>query len=285
MVSGTLDLTTAAGISALPGGLNMQYTDITISGTLIVPSGTILRATGNVSITGTGSITVAPGAQDSGNRQPHPGVALSAATNILGGIGIGNSLQATRVLKPGPYGGGAGARFTTTTGGEGGGAFAIVARGNISLASGAQLNANGRPGANTSGGSVTGGGGGGGGVVTLLAKGTLTVSGTILANGGVGAPGVDANGGNGEGGGGGGGGGIVALLASSTPSVSGTIQVSGGTPGANAGSTAAINAGGGGGACGGNGGSGGSTTNPTPTAGGNGQVITITSTSPENLFL
>lgn len=253
----TLDLTTASGFNALAGRHPLQFTTLSISGNLIVPSGTVIRCTGDVTISGT--ITVANGAEDSGNGAPHPGVARSAPGVITGGTGM--SLLSAAGLTYAPVAaGGAGDRTINGTGGEGGGSIAIVSRGNINLTAGGNINANGNSAVNTAtAGDVGGGGGGAGGIVILAAQGNITVSGSIRANGGAGASGVNANGGtNGAGGGGGGGGGIIHLISSATATVTGTLQANGGAAGADAFSTNQT-AGSGGGACGGNGGSGGGT--------------------------
>jgi hypothetical protein len=281
LVSGTLDLSSPTALLVLPG-LNLQFTDLTVTGSLIVPSGTVLRATGNVTVTGT--ITVLPGTGDSGGFRPLAGVALAPAGQPQNGVGVSVG-QAAQVLRVPFSAGGAGARSALLTGGEGGGSVAIHARGNISVGAGGFIRANGANSVNpnTASAGLVGGGGGAGGVVVLLAKGTMTVSGTIQATGGNGSSGFDGNGGNSEGGGGGGGGGIVHLLASSAPSVSGSIQVNGGAAGANAGASATITGGGGGGACGGNGGVGG-ITGGAPANGAVGHVIQTATPSPENLL-
>jgi hypothetical protein len=287
-VGQTVDI--GANVAALPAGTNLQFTSITISGTLLVPSGTILRATGNVSITG--AITVEQSVSDI-IGQPHPGFARSSAglAGINGGRGL-TVLQAAgqRVT---PIGGGSGARgpnAVTGSGGEGGGSFAIYAAGSITVSVTGAIRAIGANGINpqTAGAGIVGTGGGGGGLIRLAAKGSLTVGGLINVSGGNAADGFNGNGGSGDGGGGGGGGGIVHLLATSTPSVTGSIVVNGGSPGGNAAPTTGIvvNVGGGGGASGGNGGSGGTTNSTvtiTPSAGAAGHSITNVVPAPENL--
>ena len=70
----TLDLTTVSGYNTISGQgkATLQFTDITISGTLILPSGTVLRATGNVNVTSTGTIIVASGSFQFSMRDPAP---------------------------------------------------------------------------------------------------------------------------------------------------------------------------------------------------------------------
>jgi hypothetical protein len=261
---------------------NQQYTDITIDGTLYVPSGTVLRATGNVVIRGT--LDVATGAADNGSYRPLPGVAAAAAGNPGGGIGLG-ATQAMHLTHGLMWGGGAGARNAYNTGGEGGGALAIYALGSITIASGGAIHADGASATNLSisGQGIPGGGGGAGGVVVLLSKGRITIAGLVTANGGNGADGFDGNGGTAEGGGGGGGGGVVNELAPST-TLSGSIRVNPGAAGANAGTGSSINPGGGGGACGGYGGTGGAT-GISPAAGTIGFGLTTFLSNPENLAL
>ncbi|HEY1011821.1 MAG TPA: hypothetical protein VGE07_03895, partial [Herpetosiphonaceae bacterium] len=281
-VGNTLDLSTVAGVNSLAGKANLQFTNITIAGTLIVPSGTVLRATGSVAISGT--VTVLPAAQDNGTFSPHQGIAMAPAASVQGGVGLA-LLQAAALVEPELYGGGGGARPATNSGGAGGGAFAIYAQGAIRVFAGGIVQANGQAGVNpnTAGLGIVGAGGGGGGVVVLLCKGTLTLNGSVLANGGAGASGFDGNGGNTDGGGGGGGGGVVHLLAPSI-SVTGAAQANGGPAGANAGTGATINSGGGGGAAGGSGGNGGSTATGAPSSGATGYVIQTIAPSPENLI-
>ena len=283
--AGALNIATNTDWTTTFSGANLQFTDITVATgvMLVVPSGTILRATGNVTING--AILVTQGAVDNGTFRPHPGVGLGAASNPQQGIGLSQT-AAARLVKLPEYGGGAGARNATCTGGGGGGSFAIYARGTLSVPLGGSITASGLPSINPATGTVgvPGGGGGGGGLIVLMGKTSVSVAGTLQAAGGNGSPGFDGNLGNAEGGGGGGGGGIILLLSSTAPTVTGTIGVSGGSAGANAGASATINAGGGGGGAGGNGGSGGSTTT-TPTAGSAGYLIQSTLPTPEALLL
>lgn len=283
-----LDLTTPSGFNVLAGRHPMQFTSITIDGSLIVPSGTVIRATGDIWVSGT--ITVVPGTRDSGNGAPHPGVSLAAPGVIDGGVGL-SVLTASALVRPPAAAGGAGDRQRSVLGGEGGGSLVLLAGGNFTLLPGSTINANGSSGINpSSAGDVGGSGGGAGGIVVLAAKSSVTIGGSIRANGGAGANGVNANGGTqGAGGGGGGGGGIIHLIASSAPSVTGTLQALGGAAGADAQSTN-NQAGSGGGACGGSGGNGGG--NPVFGAafesampGGSGYVIQSVVPEPENLLV
>ncbi|WP_425117469.1 DUF7151 family protein [Archangium violaceum] len=292
----TLDLTDPANVASLPAGLNTQFSTITISGVLTVPSGTLLRATGDITVNGTGRIVVAQGVEDTGNGEAPQGVARTPASTYSGGQAI-SGLQAAQVLRPQVAGGGAGARIYAgdgANGGAGGGSLIIASGGSVRIISGASITANGQSGTNpgTAGASILGTGGGAGGVIIVAAKGAITLAGTIQANGGNGADGFNGNGGTGEGGGGGGGGGIIHLLSSSAATITGSTVVNGGNPGNNAAATtgSSITTAGGGGACGGNGGNGGgfipgTATVVTATAGQPGQVLRTVAPAPENLLL
>jgi hypothetical protein len=276
-----LDLNQPNALALLPDAANLQFTDITIAGTLLVPSGTVLRATGNVNISG--SILVSTGTADNGSFNPLAGIASSAAGQPQGGLGI-RLLRAAQVMRAPAAAGGAGARPPQVTGGEGGGSFTLLARGTLTVTSTGIVRANGASSIspNTAGLGVVGGGGGAGGVLLMLAKSTLTIEGSLQANGGNGGDGVDGNGGNAEGGGGGGGGGLIHLV-SSVPRVLGSLQVVGGRSGLTAGTSATINSGGGGGACVGAGGNGGSTSS-NPVNGAPGSMIATVAPAPENLL-
>lgn len=282
----TLNLT--EGFSSLPNGGNLQFQNIQINGTLIVPSGFILRAAGDVTIGTSGNITVNPDATNFGDN-PGRGVARAAASKYKGGIAL-NGGQIPLLAKIPVYGGGAGAKLADNaalSGGEGGGSLAIYARGNI-LNQGI-IDASGRNGQISSGSNLPGVGGGAGGVVVLVASGAISQdeNGLIKANGG--------SGGNGAaiqttsyGGGGGGGGGVVLMISPAQPSIANAanIQISGGAAGANAGTGGILNPGGGGGASGGSGGEGGKPIvgSPMPAqAGINGQFQTIVAPKPEKL--
>ncbi len=291
-----VDLSTSAGLSALPAGFNLQFTNITISGNLIVPSGTVLRATGDVTINGTASVTVLPGVEDLGNGEAPAGVGRTPASTYSGATAL-SPLQAAQLGIPSFAAGGAGARLyagDNANGGAGGGGFTILAQGTVRIFAGALVTANGQSGTNpqTAGASILGTGGGAGGVVVLVGKTGITLAGTIRANGGAGADGFNGNGGTGEGGGGGGGGGIIHLLSSTSPVITGTREVNAGAPGNNAAATTgtSITTAGGGGASGGNGGNGGgfipaTATVVNPTAGSAGQVLTTVAPQPELLLM
>lgn len=282
----TLNLTD--GFSALAKGGNLQFQNVQINGTLIVPSGFVLRATGDVTIGTSGNITVNPEPNNFGDN-PERGIARAAASKYKGGIAL-SSGQIVFLAKIPLYGGGSGAKLVDSaalSGGEGGGSLAIYANGNI--VNQGIIDANGRSGQLSSGSGLPGVGGGAGGVVVLVASGTITQNenGFIKANGGNGgnaAAGINTS----FGGGGGGGGGVVIMISPAAPSIAtgANIQISGGAAGANAGTAAILNPGGGGGASGGNGGEGGKSVVGTPVnaqPGNNGQFQSITAPKPEKL--
>jgi hypothetical protein len=273
----TVSVSTNWGTAA-PADQNLQFEDFTINSavTLIVPSGTMIRARGT--FTNNGTLTVTPyangGEADLDNATaadailapPNPGIspgvagfgerAVGASANCdrgKGGIGIGSGLGAAAILNPGPLGGGGGAGATNSTtagsGGDGGGVLVVLAQGSIDNSG--TIRALGQSTLSL------GGGGGGGGVIILASKTSITHSGTINANGGAGGPS-----GASTGAGGGGGGGIVQLIAPTVTSTAGTINVAGGLPGTqgavgSATGTGNRMGGGGGGGSGGNGGGGG----------------------------
>jgi len=285
--AGALNVAANTDWSTSPPSGNLQFTDVTVAAgfTLTVPSGTVIRATGNVTINGT--INVGTGTADSGQFRPSAGVATSAAGNPAAGVGL-SRLSAAQLVRLPVQGGGAGARNATCTGGEGGGAFAIFAKGTVSIAGSGNIFANGANSVQTlaspSTAGGTGCGGGAGGVIVVIGKTSLSLAGAIRANAGNGSSGFDGNLGNTEGGGGGGGGGVIHLLSSAAPSVTGTASTTAGTGGASAGTGATTNAGGGGGGCAGTGGAGG-TTGVASGSGAAGYLIITTAPTPEALLL
>jgi hypothetical protein len=292
-VGNTLDLSNTAVVNAQPFRTNNQFTNISIAGNLIVPSGTILRATGDVTITGT--ITVLQGAEDTGNGPPHQGISRGLPGGFHGGTGL-SLITAARLTNPGPVAGGSGDRGVAPNmgnGGEGGGSLVIAALGNVSIPVGGTIVANGNSATSTTNtGDIGGPGGGGGGIIVIAARGSITVGGTIRANGGAGGPAINnTSTPTGAGGGGGGGGGIIHLVSANPISVTGTVQANGGAGGADA--LTLPNgpniAGFGGGACGGDGGDGGgfsALSGPATAAqaGAAGYVIQLTTSAPENLL-
>lgn len=295
-----------AGNYPLPAGANLMFHNVTIDGTLIVSSGTMIRATGDIIIGQTGAIIVSPDFAIQTLNPSQKGIAMSASFNYLGGKGLDLG-RTSLVSRADLQGGGSGFRSTTNPdilGGDGGGRLILAAKGNIIIRG--YIDTNGRQGINNSvptinrpAGSptpVAGGGGGGGGVVSLISRGTITVdtNGKIYANGGNGA--VGWNGatpvaGQMYGGGGGGGGGIIQFLSANAPVIvnPANVQVNGGAAGASAVSgtaTTLVQTGGGGGACAGDGGDGTKSTLSADAskAGATGDIITVKADQPELLF-
>lgn len=259
-----------ANTSIQSGDTVYRSLNIDASGTLTVPSGTVIRVRGECTIAGT--ILVSGSAR--GGQRPdtlsgsssqyafapaHPGLSSRASgfgtigqsvdelSGGFGGIGI-DLEQATQIRYPGLYGGGAGSAGSTEIGGAGGGSFILLCEN--------RLRVNGSILADGIAAFGPGGGAGAGGIIVLASDSevVLGAQSIVSASGGDGAP-ATAN----SAPGGGGGGGIIHIIA---PTIrrSGTTDVSGGA-GQAAGSGTVQNmlrsGGGGGGACGGNGGAGG----------------------------
>jgi hypothetical protein len=255
-----------------PPSTDVQCTDFTVASgvTLTVPSGTLIHATGAVTVTGT--ITVQPGAAqglfiaapvagNSGNLTS-PGIALPAFT-------------LRKLLRPGPFGGGNGGTVGPIgTSGYGGGSIVILAAGLISITG--SITANGANG--TADDQGFGDGGGAGGIVILASKTSVSNTGSLSAIGGNGSP---ANSGNPNDSGGGGGGGLIHLLGPSGQVSLGTNHfVTQGSAGSGANGFGSSF---GGGAMGGNGGAG--STGEGGSAGAAGLAITTTVVDPATLFV
>lgn len=294
--------------SSPPSNLNLQFTDLTVNANLTVPSGTVIRCTGNFTLASGITITVlpAPGYANSGamENQAYGGRNGNGQSGRFGGMGAASDLDALHALRNNKGGGSGGVSGYNGSelvyGSRGGGRLTIMCQGNISISGTVNANgegtANPNPGAspNTGGSGVVGCGGGAGGVVVLAGKGTVSIGGAINANGGNGANGINY-GGSGDAGGGGGGGGLVFVLAPAANSVTTSgVSVSGGSAGTTGTGSTQDNFGLGGGACGGNGGDGGTrssvagTTPPdysiSPSAGGTGRVVKVQVAKPENLI-
>lgn len=293
------DLTISATIdwaSTPPTNYNLNFGNVTIGAgqTLTVPAGTTIRCNGN--FTNNGTISVSSGVQTSGITNwgsgstaemfaiGHPGDSLAPASSGgfhnngaaapatqyfgLGGVGIPQLMAASR-FHAFRFGGGSGAGYRN--GGVGGGLFNVYCKGAVSNTG--VISSNG-----TNGGLIAGGGGGG--IVVLASTTSVTIAGTVNANGGTGS----ASYAGGSGAGGGGGGGIVILAAPTVDTTAATITVTGGSPGSLAlasYSGAARIGGGGGGASGGNGGNGGTISGAATgvfgagTSGTNGYTLTL----------
>jgi hypothetical protein len=209
---------------------NQQYQNLVIDSGVIwgVPSGTVIRSMGSVTINGFISVA-ATGSGGPARRPATQGHAKSPAGDPdvgsnadfvfggIGGVGLLNS-EARVLLRSNYLGGGSGSGPFGFDGGHGGGSLTILAKDGISISGSGVILADGQE-------EFFGGyGGGGGGIVVLASSGSITNSGTISVTGGDGAP-SNAT----FAAGGGGGGGIVHMLA---PSItSGTVVVTRGSVG------------------------------------------------------
>jgi len=271
-----------------PTNLNFQYSSITVNSgvTFTVPSGTKLRCSGNVSVSGTINVAAANNTFKATNGER--GIAHSMAV-FSDNTFIPQAVRAAAIpsyINIPVFGGGSGAGGVAgnNVGGGGGGSFAIYAKGTLTIAAAGTVNANGANGASLDAANNSGAGGGGGGLVVLLSKGAMSVAGTINARGGNGSDAITVSGSY-RAGGGGGGGGLVCMVAAGAPVITGSLNVNGGTQGANtATGTSTGSFGGNGGASGGNGGVGGVAATSNATAGSAGVTKTIVSTNPENLY-
>jgi hypothetical protein len=270
---GAVSISGAVDWSATSPDSTLQFTNLTVSGILTIPSGAIIRATGAVTISGLIIVkpTVAPTAGVAATAAASSGDAISAA----GGVGL-NPFFARTLVSPGGRGGGwgAGATSTAVLGGAGGGSLVILAEGAITIGAGGAIYADGGHG--TSGPlNSTAGGGGAGGVIVLASKTVVSNMGILSVKGGIGASG-NFTPGSGYSAGGGGGGGFINLLA---PAVTpGTTVVFAGVAGVNDNATGHGSAGG---ASYGDGGRSG----PSPSAGGAGRVVTTIISDPATLFV
>jgi hypothetical protein len=260
-------------------GKEIQCTNFSISGgvTLTVPSGTVIHATGTVTIAGT--LTVGNSPFGFGWAQTLP--------NFSNGAFAQSPFALRKLLHPGSLGGGSGINIVlfangappnagNGSGGSGGGSLVIAAAGAVSITG--TINANGEVGSGD--GTEFADGGGGGGIVIIASKTSVSNSGTINAQGGQGTAAVSgaycASGG--------GGGGVVHLLGPSiTAGTLGTnVVLTGGPAGTG---NVAVSGCNGGGAMGGNGGA------PAPASGGSasagaiGLLINSIVTDPSTLFV
>jgi hypothetical protein len=240
---------------------NPQFTSFTNSGTLSIPSGTVIRVQGNFVNQGTINVTKAAtpgyinvsgttGALIAKQQSPGSGLASGPAGNAefgadgsdrLGGRG-GYGFQpelARNLFRPGLYGGGGGGSCVDNGigygGAYGGGSIVFLVEGTFVNDTGT-INAPGGSGA-------TGGGGGGGGIIIVGSKTSISSAGTMNASGGDGGSGgldtVCAPGG-------GGGGGMIKFVSPIITSV-GTRNVAGGSGGPSITTSNVVISGGGGG--------------------------------------
>ena len=237
---------------------NPQFTDLTINPgvTLTVPSGTVIRCNGQFNNQGT--ISVQTGLREApkyGENGSLVSAASSAGLESLGGNG-GTAMPLGIIKQTLRLGLLAGGNGYQERGDSGG-----VGGGNFAVICRGSVTNSGTIVANGSNAAAQYRGGGGGGYIVLASSTAVSNISTIQAIGGNGGTfmATDVNF-TGYGPGGGGGGGIVHLIAPTIDST-GSIDVSGGTGGAaaNAGSITGLLyfGGGGGGGSGGDGGRGG----------------------------
>ncbi len=276
-LDGGADWSTAG---AAPLVLNFRNFIVPAGATLRVPSGTVVRCTGDVVIDG--ALVAMNGAlggdvdfnAENADLFQFPAIRTPDAGVARGPAGFGEIDDAGRDARPGTGGAGLaelqarGLRAPLLGGGGGGGdragdggaALTLVARGAITV--NGTISANGGPALGA------GGGGGAGGVLILAAGQAVTLAGAIAARGGAGGAVGTITIGDGANavpvlavaGGGGGGGGIVHLIAPSiTVQPTAAVDITGGPGGLGLRTVAAITrmGGGGGGGAGGSGGNGG----------------------------
>jgi hypothetical protein len=264
-VTGTM----VSNVAATPVANEVQCTTFSVSGgvTLYVPSGTIIRATSAVTVSGT--IVVEPG----GGQGLY--AFQASQTSASGSVALPSSVL-QKLSNPGIFGGGNGAmELGDGTAGYGGGSLVILAGGSISISG--SIDANGSAGADESFNGGNASGGGAGGIIILASKVSIDNSGSLSALGGAGGP---ANGTNDHDNGAGGGGGLIHLFSPSN--TLGSTNVSSGAAGTSTGYLG-DGSGWGGGAMGGNGGAG--TNGSNATAGSSGLTFTTTVADPATLFV
>ena len=232
--------------TALAGRWCLHFTTITIDeGTKLTfkknaqNTGVTLLATGDVTIAGSISVSGQPG------NYIIPGEGGPAGFD--GGVGAAAKQTGRRGEGPGGGYGGVGRSDKEAYVGAGGGGGHAAKGGNGESDGGSSypggsggpaygnerllplLGGSGGGGGGGTSKYVGGAGGGGGGAIVIASSGTISVTGSLYANGGKGAYGehVDANYGSYGGSGGGGGGGAIRLIAN-TISGDGTISAAGG---------------------------------------------------------
>jgi hypothetical protein len=200
---------------------NLQFQDLTVpfGVTLTVPSGTVVRATGNVDIEGT--IVVSPW------ELPMNSLGAAGETGIGGVVGLTPG-QAVAIVLPPEFGGSDGQTDANPPASQGGGTFSIRSQSNLTIDG--LINAGGSAAAPTT--EVQGNGGGGGGFVILAWGGAGTIHGIVDCSGGRGGDaGTEYS--YAQSGGGGGGGGLIRLVGPTMSMITGLLNVAGGAGGAN----------------------------------------------------
>jgi hypothetical protein len=206
---------------AISHAMNFMFTSVTVNAKLTVPSGLIIRTTGDFVVGAAGTVVV-----------ERPPVFFPDGVSLIGDPGITNhglsvgSARAVQILHPGIYGGTAGTSSNElcapTT--AGGGTLGLRVGGNLIVDG--LISATGESGQACplyTGGPVYGTGGAGGGAFIAAVQGVVSGAGTVDVSGGSGGNGGDLpspglKGQNGAGGGGG----IIHIIC---PNVVGSVSL------------------------------------------------------------
>lgn len=274
--SGVCNITSNTNWATSPPTAGIQCSSFSVSSgaTLTVPSGTVIRSIGAVTISGTIAVQ-AGAAQGLFQSASYSGPESNSGT---AGLALPKFSQ-QNILKPGAFGGGNGGSYLPNSSliGFGGGSLVILAEGAVSVTG--IIEADGTSGGQETAELSAADGGGAGGIIVIASKTSIANSGQIHANGGAGANAIsntcDA--------GGGGGGGIVHLLAPSSSITEGTVSVNGGSRGS--GSASGSGCGFGGGAMGGSGGTGSDGISISSSSGAIGNKFLTDVADPATLFL
>jgi hypothetical protein len=155
-----------------PPASTLQFTTLSITGNLTVPSGTIKRATGNITISGSIVVSTNPNAaQGIGSTSA---TAYGVGNTVAAGGGAMNGLLARALVNPGAIGGGVGP--LSDAGAVSGGAVVILAAGSITITGSGSIHADGATGGPVDS-STTGGGGFGGGIIVPASDTTSQMAG------------------------------------------------------------------------------------------------------------
>jgi len=237
-IGGTINLDGGGGAAPTAGVFGSGGGSPTFAGTMGSGAGGAGGAHGQGGAGGGGGQGCSGGGGGGGNGGGGGGAATTCAGGnggIGGGLGGVAGPNGGRGSDPGTYAGQAGSNGITPGAGGGGGGSIGTAQNDLAVTNNTLYPGSGGGGGGSVGISAGGGGGGGGGVIQVVAGGTLTITGNIIANGGTG--------GTGFAGGGGGSGGLIELAAPAVTIAGGTtITARGGVGG-----TATSPSGGGGG--------------------------------------
>jgi hypothetical protein len=224
--SGILNYTTVD----IPTGVTVTFTSNAANTPVYMLATEDVTIEGTISVNGTDASGMysgkgGPGGFDGG---------LGGTYNLQGGKGLGpgggnpGSVSTSPGFSSGGGGGGgfgaAGSNGSGLTCGPGGAGGGVYSNDRIIPMIGGSGGGAGSGSANSQNTAPAGGGGGGGGAIVIASSGTITVTGSITANGGKGGQ----SSGNLSGSGGGGSGGSIKLMAT-TITGEGTISVSGGS--------------------------------------------------------